>query len=145
MSIPDRLWRVVRGHWIVAGDRIRELEAQAAAYKELSEALRGSAGETEHPALESATEPRTGPLRASGGRDALQASYELLGLSPGVTLEQATAAFERQRDALAIETLPEGSPDRRAAQARISALEAAYDRIRDVLHPTETRFERLEF
>ena len=90
-----------------------------------------------------------GTSRAGGsigaGYDPLQASYELLGVRPGARLEEIDAALDTRLAAIRPEQHPAGSPQRAALEAQRSALTAAYDRLRDALNPTETRFERLEF
>ena len=147
MSIPDRLWRVVKGYWTLAEDRVRDAEAQASAYGELADALRRS--EPFPPAGTPARSgaPATAPAASSGlpdGHDPLQASYELMGLRPGTGLTEVEKAFEERLRAIRPEDHPAGSAERAALEAKRSALHAAYDRLRDALNTTETRFERLE-
>jgi len=150
MSIPERLWRVVRGHWSSLGDRLDSVEeklAQAAAYEELADTLRPPP-----PGRETAPPPagpgRAGPAApppAAAGHDPLEASYALLQVEPGAGLEAVEEAYEARMDEIEPEKHPAGSADRRTLEARRSAVQAAYDRLRDALNPTETRFERLEF
>ncbi len=143
MSIPDRLWRVAKGYWEIAGDRLSDAEAklaQAAAYDELAEALKDRAAET--PAAPSSTLP---PVPALSGIDPLAASYELLALQPNATMAQVEQAYQERLRLWDPSRYTAGSPERTAAESQVKALTAAYDRIRDQLNPTETRFERLEF
>ena len=146
MSIPDRLWRVVKGQWAVANERLADADsrlAEASAYEELAAALRDrtAAASTASPATPGATPAASQAL----GIDPLAASFELL-LVPHsadmATVETAYQARLAELDALAVPNSSASSP---ALEARRSALTAAYDRIRDMLNPTETRFERLEF
>lgn len=155
MSIPDRLWRVVKGYWSVAEDRLRDAEAEAAAYQELAATLRAPGGvpaaeptarsiNSGYEAPSTATDPGE-PRRAQRGAiDPFQAAYEILGVEPGVSLSALDAAFEARLEEIRPETAPAGSPERAALEARRSAVTAAYDRLRDALNATETRFERLE-
>jgi hypothetical protein len=172
MSIPDRLWRVVKGHWAMAQDRanerfkedyesdlrvrdrLAELEAQASAYEELAEALRtapfGSAPAASAQSSQSASSaagrvPLSAPAVTGGSIDPLQAAYELLQLEPGSSLAGLDQAYQARLAELHPDQYPAGSPTRAALEGRQHALEAAYQRLRDVLNPTETRFERLEF
>lgn len=148
MSIPERVWRIVKGRVALAGDQLRSLEeklAEAEAYQELTAALKHT-----HPQAESS--PTTGspvlptpPSNPSAGQlDPLEAAYDLLQVRPGAGLTELEAAYRARVAELRIESAPECSPDRTALEARHTALQAAYDKLRDVLNPTETRFERLE-
>ena len=155
MSIPDRLWRVVKGYWSVAEDRLRDAEAEAAAYQELAATLRRPPAEPSAdpttraipPSYESPSAPTDlgEPRRTQRGAiDPFQAAYELLGVEPGVSLAALDNAFEARLEEIRPERAPAGSPERAALEARRSAVTAAYDRLRDALNATETRFERLE-
>jgi hypothetical protein len=85
------------------------------------------------------------PRRAQRGAvDPYQAAYELLGVEPGVSLSALDAAFEARLEEIRPERYAAGTPERAALEARRSAVTAAYDRVRDALNATETRFERLE-
>lgn len=151
MSIPERVWRIVKGRVAMAGDQLRSLEeklAEAEAYQELTEALKHTKPRTEEVPTPTPTgspvlpKPPTNP--ASGQVDPMEAAYELLQVRPGAGLAELDAAYQARVSELRIETAPEGSPDRAALEARLAALTAAHDKLRDVLNPTETRFERLE-
>jgi hypothetical protein len=142
MSIPDRLWRVAKGYWEIAGDRIADAEAklaQAAAYDELAEALKDR---PETPAAPASTLP---PVPTLSGIDPLAASYELLALQPGATMAQVETAYQERLRLWDPTRYVAGTPERTAAESQVNALTAADDRLRDQLNPTETRFERLEF
>jgi hypothetical protein len=143
MSIPDRIWRVAKGYWEIAGDRLADAEAklaQAAAYDELAEHLNKDRQET--PTATASTLPPVPPL---SGVDPLAASYELLALQPNATMGQVDNAYQERLRLWDPSRFPAGTPERTAAESQVKALTAAYDRIRDQLNPTETRFERLEF
>jgi hypothetical protein len=143
-SIPERLWRVVRGHWDLAQDREEEAQALADAYAELAVQLRAAEK------LQAAAQAGTGTLPParrlpSGSQDPYAVSYELLGVTPGINLEALDEAYRARLAELPLDRFPEGSPQRQATAARRQAIEAAYEKLRDVLNPTETRFERIEF
>jgi hypothetical protein len=142
MSIPDRIWRVAKGYWEIAGDRLYDAEAklaQAAAYDELAEALKDRP-----PTL---TEPTSTlpPVPTLSGIDPLAASYELLALQPNASMAEVETAYQERLRLWDPSRYAAGSPERTAAESQVKALTAAYDRLRDQLNPTETRFERLEF
>lgn len=147
MTIPERLWRVMRGHLIDAleGDPLLEKRAEADAWEELAGILR----RPELPAGEQAAAAPGDSADAGApldqARTPIQASYRLLGLSPGATLEDADTALDMQLEQLRPEQYPPGSEVRRAVEARRSALQAAYEKVRDHLNPTEARFDHLEF
>jgi hypothetical protein len=142
-SVPDRLWRIVRGHWDLAHDRVDEAQSLADAYAELTAHIRAI-----QPAGPVATAPEVAALPTpakSRGRDPLAVSYELLGVSPGIDLAALDAAYEQRLAELRLDAYPPGSPQRQVSEGRRQAVEAAYEKLRDVLNPTETRFEKIEF
>jgi hypothetical protein len=149
-SIPERLWRVVRGHWEFLEERADEaVRAQEAAdaYAELAAHLRAARAKADQAAAAAAA-PGTSPAppgAARGGRDPFAVSYELLGVKPGVDLDALEAAYQARLAELPLEKYAEGTPQRQAVQSRRDAVEAAYEKLRDVLNPTETRFEKIEF
>jgi len=148
MSIPDRLFRVARGYWSEARDRIEGVEAEAAAYQELADAIRKpSAVPIEMQEAQAGRTPVLGTPRpaASGEHDPMEAAYALLQIKPGANVAALEVAYEARMEELRPEEHPAGSPGRAAVEARRSAVEAAYEKLRDALNPTETRFERLEF
>ncbi len=161
MSIPDRLWRVVRGHWALANESVSEAvaelrasetspsgpearvadatraaNAEADAYRELTALLRQRHADT---AAAEATAVST------GGTDRLSAAYAVLGLQGGQDLNALDLARDARRSEVRPEQHPAGSPARAVAEEKLRLIDAAYERVRDVLNPTETRFERLEF
>ena len=150
MSIPERLWRVVRGRWEMAQDRVAEAEAQASAYQELADTLRQAPpvhvpeGPGHTRTLPPSSSRDSGP-RDTGRHDPMDACYELLQVPPGADLDAVDTAYQARLAELQPERFPVGSAQRAALDARQAALEAAYDKLRDTLNPTETRFERLEF
>jgi curved DNA-binding protein CbpA len=75
----------------------------------------------------------------------LAKEYALLQVAPGADLATVDAAYEARLEETRPERFPEGSPERAGAQRRKAAIEAAYERVRDALNTTETRFEKLEF
>jgi hypothetical protein len=147
MSIPDRVWRVVKGRWALAQEKLEDLEARTSAYEELAEALRDAP--PVQPVLTPSgtpvlpTAPATAPR--AGMHDPLAAAYELLQVSPGLDLPSLEQAYERRRNEFQPDIYPAGSAERAAIDARRAAIDAAYGKLRDALNPTETRFERLEF
>ena len=146
MSIPDRLWRVVKGQWALANERAAQAEAQAEAYRELADALRQSPPVSVPPARTPSGVPPTphSPTPATG-IDPLDASYGLLQVPPGATLAQVEAAFAQRKAEVHPEQYAAGTPERALQERKLDALHAAYEKVRDALNPTETRFERLEF
>ena len=146
MSIPDRLWRVVKGQWALANERIAQAEAQADAYRELADALRQPTPEPVSPStLPPATTPATRTPATSAGIDPLEASYALLQVAPGASLAEVEAAFAQRQAEVRPEQYAAGTPERALQEGKLEALRAAYEKVRDTLNPTETRFERLEF
>lgn len=147
MSIPERLWRVAKGHWDLAKERIEDVSARADAYQELADALKQpsppAAAPTTRPASSTST-PAASPTPA-GHFDPLDAAYELLKVQPGTDLAAVEAAYQARITEIRPEQYAEGSVERAAVTARRAAVEAAYQKVRDALNPTETRFERLEF
>ncbi|HEU4753441.1 MAG TPA: hypothetical protein VFU47_10080 [Armatimonadota bacterium] len=153
MSIPERLWWIAKSRWRASDDvelNIEEQRAEAAAYEELAEALRQPAPyapPAPTPASEAAAyRPEfTPPAPAPGQADPLAASYALLQVEPGPTLAQLDLAYHARLAETDPERYPAGSPERARAEGRRHALEAAYNKVRDCLNPTETRFEHIEF
>ena len=147
MSIPDRLWRVVKGRWSLAQQKVEDAQAQAEAYEELAEALkqappvRPEQSQYGAPVLP----PTPGLTLPAGHHDPLDAAYEMLRVAPGADLQALEQAYEARKNEIHPEYYPAGSPERAALEARRTALDAAYDKLRDAFNPVETRFERLEF
>ncbi|MCC2668238.1 MAG: hypothetical protein K0Q72_709 [Armatimonadetes bacterium] len=149
MSIPDRLWRVVKGQWALANEKIAQAEAQADAYRELADTLRQAPPTTPIPTRSgtAAGSPMStgGNPTASTEHDPLDACYALLLVAPGSSLEQIDAAYRQRLSELHPEHYAAGSPERALQEGKREAFNAAHERLRDALNPTETRFERLEF
>jgi len=146
MSIPDRLWRVVKGQWALANEKAAQAEAQAEAYRELADALRQSPPVSVPAArTPSGVPPTVQNPASSAGIDPLDACYSLLQVSPGASLAQVDAAFAQRKAELRPEQYAAGTPERALQEGKLEALRAAYEKLRDALNPTETRFERLEF
>jgi hypothetical protein len=168
MSIPIRLWRALRGRIALARERASvssaDLEAaleQAAIAQAESDAVRELA---EHSGMgregdrESRREAGSGvvapsprrsvgpsPKAAAQSHDPLAADYALLQLAPGSNLAALDAAYQARLAEVSPERFPEGSPERTQAEARRHAIAASYERLRDAVNTTETRFEKLEF
>jgi hypothetical protein len=127
-----------------------EAEAAANAARELAEfTRRGDLPNVE--ALDTAAPQRrasaAGAARAQskGEADRFTAEYALLGMTPGGDLEALETAYQARLGETRPERHPAGSAERRHAEAERREIVAAYERLRDALNPTETRFEKLEF
>lgn len=155
MSIPERLWRVVRGNVIRASEGLAGSGSEAsdaAEYEALAEAIRrrtahadavAELAESQSVMRHAVSEPQaTSEVR---GFDPMQASYELLGTAPGARTRELEAAYRARVEELNLDSTPAGSAIRQVLESRKAALDAAYERLRDVTNTTETRFERLEF
>jgi hypothetical protein len=162
MSIPVRLWRILRGRLLQARERGSEgeselarmqarerlegLQAQAEAMRELAgelAALRDASGHGTTPAAEEATSSR--PVAPSARRPVIRATPDplaedrrMLRLEPDADLAALEVAYHARVAEAAPERFPEGSPERAAAETRRTALDAAYERLRDALNTTET-------
>jgi hypothetical protein len=174
MSIPMRLWRVLRGHFIqvrqqtdrvvseaeVQLARVRErtdaARAHADAARELGEDLASRRAREDAPAMTPDPRPRAkeaarpaapspGAGPRTGGRDPFAEDWALLQVAPGTDLALLEAAYQARLAETAPERFAEGSPERAGAERRKASIEAAYTRLRDTLNTTETRFEKLEF
>jgi hypothetical protein len=146
MGIPDRLWRVVKGHWDLASEKIGDAQNRADAYEELAEALKEAPPVRAEQSSTGAPVLPTAPASTVPGQyDPLDAAYVLLKLAPGADLTALDAAREARLEEIHPEYYAEGSADRAAQDARKKAIEIAYAKLRDALNPVETRFERLEF
>jgi hypothetical protein len=165
MSIPIRLWRALRGRIALARERASvsqgEVEAaleraaiaqaEADATRELAEhGMRRGDGETGRrgeAAQEIASRPVSPPPHRPAGqaRDPFAEDYALLQLAPGSDLAALETAYQARLAEARPDRHPEGSQERAGAEARRRAIAAAYERLRDALNTTETRFEKLEF
>src|SRR5947209_14142187 len=140
MNIPERLWRVVRGHIAVARERaegptLDEAVAELFAAVEASEVA--VAEVPEFPA-------RRLPPASSQPREPFEASYRELQLEPGCNLAALEAAYYARLAEIHPELHLDGSPERQRLDARKAAVVEAYERLRDAINITETRFEKLE-
>jgi hypothetical protein len=145
MSIPDRLWRVMKGQWALASERIEERAAVADAYRELADTLRHSPPVAARQDVDRLRLPPVPLPDARGGHDPLEACYELLRLQPGADLPAVEGAYRARLAELQPEGYLPGSPERDTIEARRTAVTAAYEKLRDGLCPTRQRFDRLEF
>jgi hypothetical protein len=148
MSIPGRIWRVIRGRWLLAEEQIDERLADEMAVQELAEALQAS--ERQERALPPvspsihARRPTSGLPRPSRV-DPLAADLALFGAPPACDLETLDRLLGERLAELDAET---GTADGWTADERAvhrAALQEAYERLRDAINTTETRFEKLEF
>jgi hypothetical protein len=143
--MPERIWRIVRGRWLIAEERRLETLAEADASRELEESRYALP----------ASSPSDRPLRPSGQQvitpssratiDPLAADLALLGAPPACNMETLDRLYAERLAELQPETHPVDSPERVHLAARRAALVAAYERLRDAINTTETRFEKLEF
>jgi hypothetical protein len=168
MSIPIRLWRALRGRIALARERASvssaEMEAaleraamaqaEADAARELAEHAAGATHGPQGREVEESVSPHaprparrvpSAPASTSHPRDPLAGDYALLRLAPGSGLAALEVAYQARLAEESAERHPEGSPERAQAEARRRAIAAAYERLRDALNTTETRFEKLEF
>jgi hypothetical protein len=168
MSIPRRIWRILKGRLNDLATAattdpkeaalLREAElialAKAEAARELAETT-GRSRSTDHrpptPDRRAAGVPGTLRGTAHGARggaqqgDPLAGSYRLLRLAPGADLAALEVAYQARLAEVNPDRYPAGSPERTASESRRQAIMEAYEKLRDALHPTETRFEKLEF
>ncbi len=142
MSIPERIWRVVRGRWLLAEEQVRDAIAEREAARELAESPPLPSGNPR--ALPSAAQPapRT-PARppARPLTDPLAADLALLGAPPACNMETLDRLYQERLK----EVVRESSPNCAASIGGRAELWAAYERLRDAINTTETRFEKLEF
>ena len=140
MSIPERLWRVARGRWLLSQQGTEDLQADAAALAELEQHLRS----TPVPNARGAQLPPT-TTQASGMHDPLEACYALLQVNMSAAMDEVERAYEARLAELNPDAWPAGSAERELVERRRVAVTTAYEKVRDLLNPTEGRFDRLEF
>lgn len=145
MSIPRRIWRIIRGRWRLTDDSVREALAEELAAHELAEASRRPSGPGS--ALPPSTRRPSGavtPHSAPSGRavDPLADDKSLLGAPPACDMPTLDRVYQERLAELEQESAP---VDPSAHAARRAALSEAYERLRDAINTTETRFEKLEF
>jgi hypothetical protein len=150
MNIPQRLWRVVRGRILLTRQR-RSGFAEAAVAEEELAALTAAARELAEQTVEPARAPADRvPARASAPpagpsrRDPLAPYFRTLKLAPGADLAALEQAYQRRLAEIHPELHPVGSPPREAAEGEKAVVVEAYERLRDAINVTETRFEKLE-
>src|SRR5262245_36531885 len=147
MNIPQRLWRVVRGRILLARQRSAEpdlpavdpaeLRAMAEAVAELAEPVTAPRRTVERPGARRIP-PATGAPRV----DPLEPLFRELQIAPGTDLAALDAAYQARLAELHPELHPVGTPERESAEARKAAIADAYERLRDAINVTETRFEK---
>jgi hypothetical protein len=145
MSMPERIWRIVRGRWLIAEERRLETMAEAEASRELEEYRYAPPppSPSAHPVTPSPRHPLSPSSRPS--LDPLAADLALLGAPPACNMETLDRLYAERLAEIQPETLPADSPERAHLTAHRAALAAAYERLRDAINTTETRFEKLEF
>jgi hypothetical protein len=144
MSIPQRIWRIVRGRWLLADEQFREAMTNEAAAQELTESTRQAAvpGIASHQPIPSSTMRSDGrAVRA----DPLAADLALLGAPPACDLETLDRLYRERLAELHQEELPGSTVDPAVIGGRRVSLAEAYERLRDAINTTETRFEKLDF
>ena len=159
MSMPERIWRIVRGRWLVAEERLREAMADQQAAQELEETVQSPDWSASRPsptryapgpgpALRAPARPsaaRALPPSSRPAIDPLATDLALLGAPPACDMETLDRLYAERLAELRPQACPLESPDRSALVARRTALTEAYERLRDAINTTETRFEKLEF
>src|SRR5438552_15056723 len=111
MSIPQRIWRVIKGRWLLAEEQLQDALADTAAAQELAESSRSailSSGARATPAdyrsLPSSTTPRA-------VHDPLAADLALLGAPPACAMETLDHIYRDRLQELEQESLPGGTAD----------------------------------
>jgi len=185
-GIPERLWRVVKGHWALMRERaqnalggddpiggesladrlnaararleargeldrddllaidakIEEVRAMADAYAELGRHLE----QTRLPVSPRLGQlPPSAPALGSEVCDPLAVCYDLLGVRPGADLAELERAYQVRLAEIGTPASTATAAERAMAENQRRALTAAYERLRDLLNPVETRFKKLEF
>jgi hypothetical protein len=143
MSIPNRIWRILRGRWLMANDDVRDALAAEMAEYELAEPTLPPV--TAKSGLPPAGRHSSGgvPSRTShAGRtaDPLAADLALLGAPPACDMPTLDRIYQER-----LAELDRDPPAADPGGERRAALSGAYERLRDAINTTETRFERLEF
>jgi hypothetical protein len=146
MSIPERIWRVLRGRWLLAEEQLRDAMADEAAARELAE-IRPLPAEDERgvPRISGRARPaaQAGSLRPP--HDPLAADLAFLGAPPACDIETLDRIYHERLAELDREKSENKLLDPGVDAARRTALSEAYERLRDAINTTETRFEKLEF
>jgi hypothetical protein len=145
MSIPERIWRVIRGRWLLAEAQLQDALSDTAADRELAE----SSGPMTAPGGALAT-PSVRPSLHSGAasrpaHDPLAADLALLGAPPACDMETLDRVYRERLHELEQEGLPGGTTAPSVLTAQRLSIAEAYERLRDAINVTETRFEKIEF
>ena len=145
MSIPQRIWRIIRGRWLLAEEQVQDAMADTAA-RELAESMHPTIG-VGSPRLSSAAPSPlpSGPAASRPAHDPLAADLALLGAPPACDMETLDRIYQERLRELDQEGLPGGTTDPSVLTARRVTLSEAYERLRDAINTTETRFEKIEF
>jgi hypothetical protein len=148
MSMPERIWRIVRGRWLMAEERLQDALAEQQAEQELTETLAApylspSLPSPSRPVAPSPRRPLSPSPRPAG--DPLAADLALLGAPPACSMEILDRLYAERLAEFRPDAYPVDSPQRAEVVAHRAALSAAYERLRDAINTTETRFEKLEF
>jgi hypothetical protein len=154
MSMPERIWRIVRGRWLMAEERLYDALAEQQAEQELSETLTASHPGTplpsSPPGLRRAASAYSIPnpnsiIQNPKSEDPLAADLALLGAPPACGMELLDRLYAERMAEFRPDAYPVDSPQRAEVVGHRAALSAAYERLRDAINTTETRFEKLEF
>jgi hypothetical protein len=146
MSIPERIWRIVRGRWLLAGEQVQDALAETAAARELAESVRPTVG-AGNPLPSTSAPPslHSGRGAARPAHDPLAADLALLGAPPACDMDTLDRVYRERLRELEQEGLPGGTSEVAILAARRVTLSEAYERLRDAINTTETRFEKIEF
>jgi hypothetical protein len=146
MSIPERIWRIMRGRWLMADERLRDSLADEAAARELAEAP-PLAVEQRSALPRSPAGPRapTSPAPPRTPHDPLAADLAFLGAPPACDMETLDRVYHERLAELERERSESPLLAPGVVAARRMAISEAYERLRDAINTTETRFEKLEF
>jgi hypothetical protein len=154
MSMPERIWRIVRGRWLMAEQRLQDAMAEQQAEQELTETLAAPQSGTLFPspalgarraALGPSIPNPKSPIHNPKSEDPLAADLALLGAPPACGMELLDRLYAERLAEFRPDAYPVDSPQRAEIDAHRAALSAAYERVRDAINITETRFEKLEF
>lgn len=153
MGMTRRIKRIAKAYLRSARQRLDDLEAELAR-RELEEALQPGGGLHD--------EPRTSDPVMSVGQPALPSRagetstrsdtpdfdlptcYRLLGLPEDATLEQLETIYNNLMQRADPSRFPEGSEERKRAEAIQQKVKLAYRRIREQIDPTFARVSRID-